>query len=66
MRAQEGFIPWSELESTLTMLDVALNANDVSVIRQSIKELVVEYRPNNDIVDWVYLKQRADTNMLKS
>jgi FlaA1/EpsC-like NDP-sugar epimerase len=60
MKAHEEFIPWVDLEARLNALEIALNANDVSVIRLMLQQLVVGYTPSDDIVDWVYLEQEAE------
>ena len=60
MKAQEEFIPWSELEGKLKALEMALNQNDVGVIRMMMENLVIGYKPNDVIVDWVYLEQEAE------
>ena len=60
MRAQEEFIPWSEFEHKLKSLEVALNVNDVGVIRLMLQQLVAGYLPSDAIMDWVYLEQEAD------
>jgi FlaA1/EpsC-like NDP-sugar epimerase len=59
MKAHEEFIPWAELEGKLNALEMALNINDVGVIRLMMKELVSGYTPSDEIVDWVYLEQEA-------
>ena len=59
MKAQEEFIPWVEFESKLTALEMALNVNDVSVIRLMMEQLVLGYIPSDAILDWVYLEQEA-------
>lgn len=59
MKANEEFIPWAELEGKLQSLELALNANDVGVIRLMMEKLVVGYTPSDEIVDWVYLEQEA-------
>jgi FlaA1/EpsC-like NDP-sugar epimerase len=61
MKAHEEFIAWSELESKLSALEMALNVNDVSIIRLMMKQLVSGYAPSDDIVDWVYLEQEAES-----
>ena len=63
MKAQEEFIAWAELEGKLQSLEMALNMNDISIIRLMMQELVVGYTPGKDIVDWVYLEQEAETQM---
>jgi len=60
MKAHEEFIHWSELEARLNAMETALNDNDVSVIRQMLEKLVSGYVPSDDIVDWVYLEQKAE------
>lgn len=60
MKAHEAFIPWSELEGKLATLQVALQINDVGLIRRMMMELVDGYTPDDAIVDWVHLAQEAD------
>jgi len=37
---------------------MALSVNDVSTIRVLMQQLVTNYTPSDDIVDWVYLQQK--------
>lgn len=60
MKAHEDFIPWTEFEDQLNALEIALNVNDVGVIRLMMQKLVAGYTPSDNIVDWVYLEQEAD------
>jgi FlaA1/EpsC-like NDP-sugar epimerase len=64
MKAHEEFIPWSELEDKLEELEMALNVNDVGVIRLMIEKLVTGYTPSDEIVDWVYLEQEAEAKAM--
>ena len=64
MKAHEEFVPWSELEGKLKSLEMALNVNDVGVIRLMMEKLVVGYTPSDEIVDWVYLEQEAEAQAL--
>ncbi len=59
MKAHEEFIPWVELEGRLRSLEMALNVNDVGVIRLMMEKLVSGYTPSDEIVDWVYMEQEA-------
>jgi FlaA1/EpsC-like NDP-sugar epimerase len=59
MKAHEEFIPWAELAGKLDALEMALNINDVGVIRLMMQQLVAGYTPSDEIVDWVYLAQEA-------
>lgn len=60
MKSNEEFIPWAELEGQLSSLEMALNVNDVGVIRLMMERLVSGYSPSDEIVDWVYLEQEAE------
>ena len=64
MKAHEEYIKWPELENKLNSLETALNVNDVGVIRVMMQELVPGYTPNDEIVDWVYLEQEAEAQLL--
>jgi FlaA1/EpsC-like NDP-sugar epimerase len=64
MKAHEEFIPWAEFETKLTALEMALNVNDVGVIRLMMQQLVAGYIPSDDIVDWVYLEQEAEAQAM--
>ncbi|WP_281789133.1 nucleoside-diphosphate sugar epimerase/dehydratase [Limnohabitans sp. INBF002] len=55
MKAHEDFLPWGELQSKLAALGLALDANDVALIRTLLKGLVPGYQPEGEVVDWVYL-----------
>jgi FlaA1/EpsC-like NDP-sugar epimerase len=61
MKAHEDFLPWSELYEQLQELMLAVDANEVSKIRQLIKQLVPGYQPEGDVVDWVFLAQSDST-----
>jgi FlaA1/EpsC-like NDP-sugar epimerase len=65
MKAREEFIPWAEVLPRLNALEIALNANDVSVIRQMMRDLVVGYAPVGEIVDWVYLAQDLELRAVR-
>lgn len=51
MRAQEHFETWEVLKEQLRVLALALDNNDVHVIRHLLKETVDGYAPNTDIID---------------
>jgi len=63
MKAHEDFMPWAEFEGKLRSLELALNVNDVGVIRLMLQQLVAGYLPSDDIVDWVYMEQGADARV---
>ncbi len=64
MKAHEEFIPWTELEGKLQSLEMALNVNDVGVVRLMMRQLVTDYTPSDAIVDWVYLEQKFEVQTL--
>ena len=57
MKAHENFLSWSALQHQLNELMNAADANDVYAIRSWIKAMVPGYRPDVDVMDWVWLKQ---------
>lgn len=57
MKAHEDFIPWPELMERVGSLSIALEINDVNVIRLMMSKLVSGYTPSTEIVDWVFLEQ---------
>ena len=60
MKAREDFLPWEQLQEHLTTLTTALAVNDMGLIRLLMTELVKDYTPQDEIVDWVYLAQDAE------
>ena len=64
MKAHEEFMPWTEFEAKLNALEMALNVNDVGVIRLMMQALVSGYQPGNGIVDWVYMAQEAEARTM--
>ena len=59
MKAHEEFLPWVQLEDKLFALRLALETNDVGVVRRLLEQLVSGYAPSGEIVDWVYLAHEA-------
>ncbi len=60
MKANEEKMPWAELQERLHAMQVALDVNDVGVLRRMLEQLVIGYQPSGDIVDWVHLAQEAE------
>jgi FlaA1/EpsC-like NDP-sugar epimerase len=55
IKASEQFIPLEKLLPLLTKLEKNLKeTNDIKALRELITELVGEYQPIDEIVDWVY------------
>lgn len=60
MKAHESFLLWPLLEDKLNALRIALDLNDVRVLRTMLEDLVSGYKPDSQIVDWVYMEQEAE------
>ncbi|WP_171941117.1 polysaccharide biosynthesis protein [Herbaspirillum rubrisubalbicans] len=58
MTAHEVFIPWDRLSEKLAQLRVALDADDIDVIRALLHEVVNGYQPAAEIVDWSFIEKR--------
>jgi FlaA1/EpsC-like NDP-sugar epimerase len=58
MKAHETFLTWPQLDDQLTALSLAISVNDVLIIRGTLKQLVSDYQPSGEVVDWVYLAQK--------
>jgi FlaA1/EpsC-like NDP-sugar epimerase len=55
-KAHEEFLPWDVLQAKLGELGLALDANNVPLIRTLLKELVPGYQPDGEVVDWVWME----------
>lgn len=60
MKAHESFLLWPILEEKLNALRIALDLNDVRVLRTILEDIVSGYKPDSQIVDWVYMEQEAE------
>jgi len=60
MKASEEKMAWADLQDSLNAMQVALDVNDVGVLRRMLEQLVSGYRPSGEIVDWVHLAQEAE------
>jgi FlaA1/EpsC-like NDP-sugar epimerase len=56
MKAHENFIEFGSLEKKLSALEAVLEINNVQQIRELLQELVPDYQPSGEIVDWVYIE----------
>lgn len=57
MRANEQKLPWKELSAMLLSLSRAAKAGDCVTIRQLLQATVDGYKPENTLVDLLYLQQ---------
>jgi len=64
MKANEKFLPWSELQPMITILRISAVNSDVMMIRSMLQQLVPEYQPDEKVVDWVYREQISEAEKL--
>jgi hypothetical protein len=56
----------SKLQDKLNALSIAMKINDAHQIRILLKDLVGDYQPSQEVVDWVYLaRQEANEHTKK-
>ena len=55
MKSHEAFIELPELEVKLASLEAELNINDAARVRQLLQQIVLDYSPTGEVVDWVYM-----------
>ena len=60
MRANEEMLPWAEYRQVLQRLHEAVADEDCERIRQLLREAVCGYRPEGEIVDWLYLQKQSE------
>lgn len=53
LKAREGFLAWSELEKELSVLEDAIEMNDIISIREALRRLVSGYQPDSRNLDWL-------------
>ena len=58
MRADEEFLPWSELSVVLQELLAAVDRNDCVAIRQILRQTVDGYIPQGELVDWLHNQKK--------
>jgi FlaA1/EpsC-like NDP-sugar epimerase len=57
LRAHDDFLTWENLEPELDTLLMAINLNDIGVVRKILEKVVNGYQPNEEVVDWIFLEQ---------
>ncbi|AGZ34133.1 MAG: polysaccharide biosynthesis protein [Pseudomonas sp.] len=60
MSANEDYIAWEKLKDYLSVLMDVVKQEDFTRVRQVLRELVVGYNPDGEIVDWVHQRRRQD------
>ncbi|MFK0312806.1 polysaccharide biosynthesis protein [Pseudomonas sp. NPDC090233] len=60
MSASEEFLPWDELKAALGQLLNAVTEDDYERVRQLLRQTVIGYAPDSEIVDWIYQQRRLE------
>lgn len=59
MMASEHHVPWSQLRNSLSRMEELIACGDVASARTLLCDLVCEFNPASDIVDWVYVQRKS-------
>jgi len=57
MKANEHHFPWEELRARLAAVRAHIEMGDGAQVLQILQDLVPEYTPESDMLDWVHLQQ---------
>jgi len=60
MRASEEHLSWEAFKVVLADLLAAVERDDYERVRQLLREIVCGYKPEGEIVDWIYQQRRID------
>jgi len=60
MSANEDYLPWEVLKPKLAQLLSAIEQDDYVHVRQFLRETVIGYAPEGDIVDWIHMQRRQE------
>ncbi|EIK51938.1 nucleotide sugar epimerase/dehydratase WbpM [Stutzerimonas stutzeri TS44] len=60
MTASEEYLSWEQLKALLSRLMAAVDEDDYPQVRQLLREVVSGYKPEGEIVDWIYQQRRAE------
>ena len=60
MSATEDFMSWDVLKDALRELLAAVAHDDFVRVRQLLRETVIGYAPDGEIVDWIYQQRRLE------
>jgi FlaA1/EpsC-like NDP-sugar epimerase len=56
MKAREAFLEWPDLKRELDSLTGGMDRGDVAFARIKLTQIVREFTPDDDVVDWVHLE----------
>jgi FlaA1/EpsC-like NDP-sugar epimerase len=61
-KAQDTTIPFKELDLELKNLEILLNENNISGVKNFLKKIVKSYKSNSNIIDHLYLENLSFEN----
>ena len=56
MKARDAFLAWSDLKRELDSLVSGMDRGDVYFVRTKLTQIVNEFTPDEDVVDWIYIE----------
>lgn len=56
MKARDAFLAWPDLKRELDSLTGGMDRGDVAFVRTKLTQIVREFTPDDDVVDWVHLE----------
>jgi FlaA1/EpsC-like NDP-sugar epimerase len=59
MKAHETFLTWPNLQREFDILASGMDKGDVHFVRTKLTQIVNEFTPDDDVVDWVHLETGA-------
>ena len=60
MTANEDYLSWDLLKARLVELLAMVDKDDYAKVRQLLRDTVVGYTPDGEIVDWIYQQRRLE------
>ena len=64
MKAKEGFVSQELMQAILDDMALAIDKNDSGKLRQLLMQLVSEYQPSGDNVDWGAVKNNSSEKVV--
>lgn len=61
-KASENSVSWDDLESKITVLEVAIASEDADLALDVLRQVVADFQPFHKINDWMFLHRRLSEN----
>ena len=63
MKARDAHLEWAELSKKLKLCDDLINAGDAEGLKTSVSDLVREFVPEQENVDWIYAESQTHSSI---